>query len=133
VPAPGRYLVTVDRAGYFQLHEQAVEIAAGGAETTLVLNVQEEVFQSVHVAHCPSSGSTNDASEERLSGTEINDIPYPSTERLAQRHEADTGDGRRPIRRPPFPRRGGNIQTQYTLNGVDITTRSAAATGRFWR
>jgi len=48
-----------------------------------VLNVQEEVFQSVHVGALSNPvDSTTTASEERLSGTEINDIPYPSTESL---------------------------------------------------
>ena len=121
VPAPGRYFVTVDRAGYFQLHEQAVEIAAGGAETTLVLNVQEEVFQSVHVGALSNPvDSTTTASEERLSGTEINDIPYPSTESLRNGMRLIPGTVEDPSAGLHF-HGGAEYQTQYTLNGVDIT------------
>ena len=121
VPAPGRYLVTVDRAGYFQLRDQAVEIAAGGAETTLVLNVQEEVFQSVHVGALSNPvDATATASEERLSGTEINDIPYPATESLRNGMRLMPGTIEDPSAGLHF-HGGAEYQTQYTLNGVDIT------------
>jgi hypothetical protein len=121
VPAPGRYLVTVDRAGYFQLRDQPVEIADGGAETTLVLNVQEEVFQSIHVG-APSNpvDAAATASEERLSGTDINDIPYPSTESLRNGMRLMPGTVEDPSAGLHF-HGGAEYQTQYTLNGVDIT------------
>ena len=121
VPAPGRYLVSVDRAGYFQLRDQAVEIAAGGAETTLVLNVQEEVFQSVHVGALPNPVDvTATAGEQRLSGTEINDIPYPATESLRNGMKLLPGTLEDPSGGLHF-HGGAEYQTQYTLNGVDIT------------
>ena len=121
VPAPGRYLATVDHAGYFQLRDQAVEIAAGGAETTLVLNVQEEVFQSIHVGALSNPvDATATAGEERLSGTEINDIPYPSTESLRSGMKLLPGALEDPSGGLHF-HGGAEYQTQYTLNGVDIT------------
>lgn len=121
VPASGHYLVTVDRAGYFQLHRQAVEIAAGGAETTLVLNLQEEVFQSVHVGAMPNPvDATVTASEERLSGTEINDIPYPASESLRNGMKLLPGAIEDPSGGLHF-HGAAEYQTQYTLNGVDIT------------
>ncbi|MGB7762182.1 MAG: TonB-dependent receptor [Bryobacteraceae bacterium] len=121
VPAPGRYLVTVDRAGYFQLRDQAVEIAAGGAETTLVLNVQEEVFQSVHVGALSNPvDATATASEERLSGTDINNIPYPATESLRNGMRLMPGTIEDPSAGLHF-HGGAEYQTGYTLNGVDIT------------
>jgi len=121
VPAPGRYLITVDRAGYFQLRGQAVEIAAGGNETTLVLNVQEEVFQSVHVGAMPNPVETGaTGGEERLSGTEINDIPYPASESLRNGMKLMPGAIEDPAGGLHF-HGGGEYQTQYTLNGVDIT------------
>jgi hypothetical protein len=121
VPAPGRYLVSVDRAGYFQLRDQAVEIAAGAAETTLVLNVQEEVFQSIHVGALPNPvDATTTAGEERLSGTEINDIPYPATESLRNGMRLMPGTIEDPSAGLHF-HGGAEYQTQYTLNGVDIT------------
>jgi hypothetical protein len=42
VPRDGRYLVTVDRAGYFRLQDRPVDIGAQNAEVTLVLNPQRE-------------------------------------------------------------------------------------------
>ena len=121
VSVPGSYLVTVDRAGYFQLRDQAVEIAAGGAETTLVLNVQEEVFQSVHVGALSNPvDSTATAGEQRLSGTDINDIPYPSTESLRNGMRLIPGAIEDPSAGLHF-HGGAEYQTQYTLNGVDVT------------
>ncbi|MFY9724691.1 MAG: TonB-dependent receptor [Bryobacteraceae bacterium] len=121
VPAPGRYLVTVDRAGYFQLHRQMVEIAAGGAEATLVLNVQEEVFQSVQVGVLPNPvDAAVTAGEERLSGTEINDIPYPASESLRNGMKLLPGAVEDPSGGLHF-HGAAEYQTQYTLNGVDIT------------
>jgi hypothetical protein len=121
VPGPGRYLVTVDRAGYFQLRDQAAEVAAGGAETILVLNVQEEVFQSVHVGALSNPvDATATAEEERLSGTEINDIPYPATQSLRNGMRLMPGTIEDPSAGLHF-HGGAEDQTQYTLNGVDIT------------
>ncbi len=121
VPAPGRYLVTVDHAGYFQLHEQAMDIVPGGAESTLVLNVQEEVFQSVHVGALPNPvDATVTADQERLSGTDINDVPYPATESLRNGMKLLPGTVEDPSGGLHF-HGGAEYQTQYTLNGVDIT------------
>jgi hypothetical protein len=121
LPAAGRYLVTVDRAGYFQLRDQAVEIAAGAVETTLVLNVQEEVFQSVHVGAMPNAVDTAATSAEaRLSGTEINDIPYPATENLRNAMRLIPGTIEDPSAGLHF-HGAAEYQTQYTLDGVDIT------------
>ena len=120
MPAPGRYLVTVDRAGYFQLHRQMVEVAAGGAEATLVLNVQEEVFQSVQVGVLPNPvDAAVTAGEERLSGTEINDIPYPASESLRNGMKLLPGAVEDPSGGLHF-HRAAEYQTQYTLNGVII-------------
>ena len=121
LPKPGRYLVTVDHAGYFQLRNQPVEIVAGGPETTLVLNVQEEVFQSVHVGAVsnPVDAATT-ASEERLSGTEINDIPYPASESIRNGMKLMPGTIQDASGGLHF-HGGAEYQTQYTLNGVDIT------------
>ena len=121
VPAAGPYLVTVERAGYFQLRDQPVDISPGGAEVTLVLNVQEEVFQSIHVGALPSPvDATETAGEQRLSGTEINDIPYPATESLRNAMRLIPGTVEDPSAGLHF-HGAAEYQTQYTLNGVDIT------------
>src|SRR5579864_3481662 len=49
LPAAGSYLINVDRAGYFALKDRPVQVSATGSEITLVINQQEEVFQSVTV------------------------------------------------------------------------------------
>ena len=115
VPAAGPYLVTVDRAGYFQLHDQPVEISPGGAEATLVLNVQEEVFQSIHVGALPSPvDAAETTGEQRLSGTEINDIPYPATESLRNGMRLIPGTIEDPSAGLHF-HGAAEYQTQYTL------------------
>jgi len=121
VPKAGRYQVTVDHAGYFQLHNQSVDIAPGAPESTLVLNVQVEVFQSVQVG-APSNpvDLSTTTSEERLSGTDINDIPYPASESLRNGMKLMPGTVQDASGGLHF-HGGAEYQTQYTLNGVDIT------------
>jgi len=121
VPAPGTYRVTVNRAGYFQLRDQAVEITAGEAVTTLVLNIEEEVFQSVHVGALPNPvDAAVTTGEQRLSGTEINDIPYPSSESFRNGMRLLPGVVEDPSAGLHF-HGGAEYQAQYTLNGVDVT------------
>ena len=82
LPAPGDYIVDVQREGYFELRDHRVHLEAGH-ELTLVLNHLREVFQTVDVNERPSPASLDQAAEQqRLSGTEINDVPYPGSHSL---------------------------------------------------
>src|ERR1035438_1235556 len=73
-------LVDVDRVGYFALKERPVQAPA---EITLVLNEQEDVFQSITVGTLPPPVDPEQTQrEQRLSGTEINDIPYSASHSL---------------------------------------------------
>ena len=109
--------VTVDRAGYFQL-KGPVEI---GPDVTLVLNQQLEVFQSVDVGAQPTPVEPEQTQrEERLSGTEVNDIPYPASHSLRNAMKLMPGVMQDPVGGLHF-HGGSENQTRYTLNGFDIT------------
>ena len=127
VPA-GPYLVSVDRAGYFALKDQPVDIRPAGPETVLVLNIQREVFQSVTVGEMPTPvDPTETDQEQRLSGTEINDIPYPASHSLRNSMKLIPGVVQDPTGGLHF-HGGAEYQTQYTLDGFDITD---PITGRY--
>jgi hypothetical protein len=128
VPAPGRYLVDVDCAGYYQLAGRPVDIGAEGAEMTLVLNAQREVFQSITVGEAAASVEPDQTQrEQRLSGTEINDIPYPASHSLRNSMKLVPGVIQDPSGGVHF-HGGAEYQTQYTLDGFDI---SDPVTGRY--
>ncbi len=128
LPAEGRYLVTAGRVGYFRLQDRPVEAAAEGAEVTLVLTPQREIFQSVEVGESPSPVDPQQTSrEERLSGTEVNDIPYPSSHSLRNAMKLMPGVVQDPSGGVHF-HGGAEYQTQYTLDGFDI---GDPVTGRF--
>lgn len=121
LPGPGDYLAGAAHAGYFELHAQPVHVEAGGAEVTLVLNPQREVFQSVQVGELPNAVDPEQtAQEQRLSGTEVNDIPYPASNSLRNAMKLIPGVLQDPTGSLHF-HGGGEYQTQYTLDGFDIT------------
>ncbi len=120
LPRAGRYLVTVERVGYFRLQDRPVDCGTEGAEVTLVLNPQREVFQSVEVGESPSAVDPQQTSrEERLSGTEINDIPYPASHSLRNAMKLMPGVVQDASGGVHF-QGGAEYQTQYTLDGFDI-------------
>jgi len=128
LPREGRYLVSAGRVGYFRLQDRPVEATSVGAEVTLVLAPQREVFQSVEVGESPSAVDPEQtAREERLSGTEINDIPYPSSHSLRNAMKLMPGVVQDPSGAVHF-HGGAEYQTGYTLDGFDI---GDPVTGRF--
>jgi Carboxypeptidase regulatory-like domain len=113
----GPYTVTVDRQGYFQF-KKSLE---AGTDVTLVLNEQREVFQSIEVGAQPSQVEPEQTQGvERLSGTEVNDIPYPSSHSLRNAMRLMPGVIQDPTGGLHF-HGGAEYQTRYTLNGFDIT------------
>ena len=121
VPTAGKYLVSVERAGYFALKDKPVDIAPGGPETVLVLNAQQEVFQSVTVGESPTAVDPSQTGrEQRLSGTEINDVPYPASHSLRNSMRLIPGVVLDPTGGLHF-HGGAEYQTQYSLDGFDIT------------
>lgn len=119
--APDTYLVNVDRAGYFALKDRSVQVSAGSTEVTLVVNQQKEVFQSVTVGEQPTPIDPQQTQrEQRLSGTEINDIPFPASHSLRNSMRLIPGVIQDPTGGLHF-HGGAEYQTQYTLDGFDIT------------
>jgi hypothetical protein len=120
LPREGRYLVSAERLGYFRLQDRPVDAGAEGAEVTLVLNPQREVFQSVEVGESPSPVDPQQTHrEERLSGTEINDIPYPASHSLRNAMKLMPGVVEDASGGVHF-HGGAEYQTAYTLDGFDI-------------
>jgi hypothetical protein len=82
LPGPGDYLVSVEHEGYYTLKNRAVHIEAGH-ELTLAINSVRELFQSENVNAETSPVDVGQAqSQERLTGTEVNDIPFGNSHSL---------------------------------------------------
>ena len=82
LPAPGDFLVSVEREGYYALKDRAVHVD-GTQEMTLVINSVREVFQSENVnAETSPVDVGQTQSQERLTGTEVNDMPYANSHSL---------------------------------------------------
>ena len=83
--AAGEYLVTIQKAGYFLLSKQKVELSGESQEFSFVLNHEEEVREKVDVTATPNTiDPTATQSTESLSSDEIRDIPVASTHDLTQ-------------------------------------------------
>lgn len=121
LPEPGEYLVSVDSVGFFRLEDRVVQVEKGGTEITLVLNPQREVFQSVQVGDSPSpiDPASTDL-EQRLSGTEVNDVPYSASHSLRNAMPLTPGVLEDPTGGLHF-HGGAEYQTQYTLDGFDVS------------
>ncbi|MGB7846721.1 MAG: carboxypeptidase regulatory-like domain-containing protein [Candidatus Acidiferrum sp.] len=117
---PGEYTARVEKAGFFVLQEQKLQLAADATEFTFVLNHQQEVREKVDVTVTSQRVEPSETTQSaNLSGTEIRDIPVPSSHDLQQSLVAmpqvlrDNGDllhiaGAR------------NTQTLYLLDGFEI-------------
>ncbi len=82
LPGPGDFLVSVEREGYYALKDRDVRVEAA-QELTLVINSVREVFQSVNVdAETSPVEAGESQNQERLTGTEVNDMPYANSHSL---------------------------------------------------
>jgi len=130
LPAPGDYRLDVDRAGYFALKDRPVAVSGSGAEMTLLINQQQEVFQSITVGEQPTPIDPQQTEhEQRLSGTEINDIPYPASHSLRNSMKLIPGVLQDATGGLHF-HGGAENQTQYTWTDSISPTRLTAATVR---
>ena len=119
-PGPGDFLVSVEREGYYALKDRPVHVEAT-AELTLVINSVREVFQSenVHAETSPVDVEQTQ-SQQRLSGTEVNDMPYANSHSLRNSL---------PLMQGVLEDAGGTLhvngstenQVLYLLNGFNIT------------
>lgn len=80
---PGQYLLTVDRKDYFPIRLRPIEVSPPGSTLQLALNPLREVFQSLSVTASPQPIETDQAaSVERVTNTELLDVPYPGSNNL---------------------------------------------------
>jgi len=119
--APGECLLDVDRTGYFQVRNRPLAVAGPLTETTIALNTEREVFQSVTVGDSPAPvDPAQTLGAQRLSGTEVNDIPYPASHSLRNAMKLMPGVIQDPTGGLHF-QGGAEYQTRYMLDGFDIT------------
>ncbi len=127
LPGPGDYFLTVEREGFYELRDFAVHLE-GTREITLTLTAVREVFQSVNVNGAPSPADVDQTGvEQRLSGTEINNVPYPASHSLRNAMRLIPGAIQDPTGALHFDG-AAEYQVLYTLNGFEI---GDPVTGRF--
>jgi len=119
LPAPGDYRIDVERQGYYELKDRSIHVE-GAIELMLMINPVREVFQSVDVNEQPSPVDISQTrNQERLTGTEVNDIMYPNSHSLRDAMQLIPG---------VVESRSGELhfngsaesQVQYVLNGFNI-------------
>lgn len=117
---PGDFLVSVEREGYYALKDRAVHVEAA-QELTLVIASVREVFQSENVnAETSPVDVDQSQNQERLTGTEVNDIPYANSHSLRSSLPLlpgvveDTGGAL-------HVNGSSENQVLYVLNGFNIT------------
>lgn len=80
---PGEYRITVRKAGFFVLADQAVTIQAGANEAGFTLYHEQEVHETVEVVANPNQVEPSEtAQRSTLVAHEIRDIPVPNTHLL---------------------------------------------------
>jgi hypothetical protein len=120
LPLPGDYTIDVEREGYYELKNDGVHMEAP-QEITLVVNTVREIFQSVDVNAEPSTVSiAQTQKEERLTGTEVTDIPYANSHSLRNSMKLMPGVIEDPTGALHFNGSSEN-QVLYVLNGFNIT------------
>lgn len=127
LPLPGDYLLNVRAEGHFELRDRPIHVD-NSSEITLTLNPLREVFQSMDVNGSPSPLDLEQTGQKTaLSGTEINDIPFPSSHSLRNSMRLMPGVLQDPTGALHFEGAAEN-QVLYTLNGFNIGN---PLTGRF--
>ncbi|MBS1830503.1 MAG: TonB-dependent receptor [Acidobacteria bacterium] len=119
IPA-GVYEVTVEREGYFLLKRSGITVNGGDNEVIFTLARVREVIESVDVDANPSAVDMDRTSPQvSLSGTDLLNVPYPSTNTLRNAFRIIPGmveDGRGGV----HLHGGAEEQTLYTLDGFQI-------------
>lgn len=125
---PGSYLVDVERIGHFALRNQAVTLTEGDNRVDFALIPVREVFSSVDVTSAPPPiDMDTTTTQETVTGTNILNIPYPTTNNLRNALRIIPGvvqDGQGQL----HLNGGTESQSLYTLDGFNITD---PLTGRF--
>jgi hypothetical protein len=124
----GDYLLGAEREGFFRLQNRPVRLNDGPNEVTLVLNQAREVFEKVDVSYSPPQiDPERTTPEERLTGTQVLEIPYSSTNTLRNAMRAMPGIVQDSV--GGIHLNGGTEeQILYTLDGFQVND---PLTGRF--
>jgi hypothetical protein len=117
---PGQYWISAECEGFFRLAERPLELEEGEQEVVLVLNHQQEIFERVTVSYSPPAVDPDrTAPQQRMTGTEIQAIPYPTTNNLRNVMRAFPGivqDNRGGLHLSGAPEE----QTYYALDGFQL-------------
>lgn len=118
--SPGAYLLNASKEGYFEIKRYRFSAMESPTELLLTMNQVREVFQSLDVNGTPSPlDLDHSGTEERLSGTDINDMPFPSTDNLRNALRFMPGVAQDQEGRLHF-QGGAEWQTNYMLEGFRI-------------
>ena len=118
--SPGEYTVRIEKPGYFVLADQNIQLAPDSTEFTFTLNHEEEVREKVDVTVVEHRiEPTSTPSTATLSGTEIRDIPVPSTHDLQQSLVALPQVVRDNLNLIHIAG-ARNTQAQYLIDGVEV-------------
>lgn len=128
LPQPGSYSIDIDREGFFRLANQPLELAEAVTEMQFALNPVREVVETLDVKENPSFVDMDrTAPQMSLSGADLMNVPYPSTNTLRNALRIMPGmvqDSRGGVHLYG----GAEEQTLYTLEGFQIND---PLTGRF--
>jgi hypothetical protein len=117
---PGDYLLNASKQGFFQIENYPLTVADSSLEVLLTLTPVREAFQSLDVNDTPSSVDLETmGTQERLSGTNINDTPFPATNNLRNALRFMPGAVQDPQGRLHF-QGGAEWQTNYLLEGFRV-------------
>ncbi len=120
LPAAGKYLLSVERKDYFPISLRPVEVRAEGGELQLTMNPVREVFQSLDVTADAQPIETDRASSiERVTNTQLLDLPYPSSNNLKNALRVLPSAVQDNSGRLHF-NGGAEGQTHYVLDGFNI-------------
>jgi hypothetical protein len=82
LPGAGDFSFSVAREGYYALKDQVVHVS-GDHQIILLINSVREVFQSQNVnAETSPVDVAQSQNQERLTGTEVNDMPFANSHNL---------------------------------------------------
>jgi hypothetical protein len=120
LPQPGAYLVTVSQPGFFRLVDRPVELLEVANEIVLTLNHIRNTSESVDVKSSPAPIDIDQTdSEQKLTGKEIFDVPYPSTHDLRNAMPLMPGVLQGPGGELHFDG-GAENQVHYLLDGFNV-------------
>jgi Carboxypeptidase regulatory-like domain/TonB-dependent Receptor Plug Domain len=118
---PGSYFLSASKEGFFQIRDHRFAVTEPKLELVLTMNPLREVFQSLNVNGTPSPVDLDrSGTEEHLSGTNVNDIPFPATNSLRNSLRLMPGVTQDPQGRLHF-QGGTESQTNYLLEGFRVS------------